>query len=104
MAITYDKASLKSGKFALKEWREWTIIHHWVSFPTQSNKFWDTGAPRDGSGPRGIHQGPVGRIRGLRETNQDPAVAGRIRARRTDSGSMDEPGPRETNQGPAGRK
>ena len=43
MTITYDEGLFKSGIFGLKkEWREWNIIHHWVSFPTQINKFWDT--------------------------------------------------------------
>ena len=43
MAVTNVKPSLESGKLTLKNQKwEWKIIHHWVSFPTQIDKFWDT--------------------------------------------------------------
>ena len=44
MAVTNVKPSVESGKLTLKNQKwEWKIIHHWVSFPTQIDKFWDTG-------------------------------------------------------------
>ena len=36
LAVTEFRASAESGKFTLKSRSDW------VSFPTQSNKFWDT--------------------------------------------------------------
>ena len=37
-----SKHQLKAGNSPLRAEVRWKIIHHWVSFPTQSDKFWDT--------------------------------------------------------------
>ena len=44
MVVTNVKTLAESGKLIfLNKKSEWQIIHHWVSFLTQIDKFWDTG-------------------------------------------------------------
>ena len=42
MAVTSSKYDLRVRNSLRKVIGEWKIIHHWVSFPTQIDKSWDT--------------------------------------------------------------
>ena len=47
MTVTNANSSSESEKFTLQnQKREWKIVHHWLSFPTQIDQCWGTAVGR----------------------------------------------------------